>query len=139
MAKRYAPMVLATAIALAHAASALAAGGAYMGGGGGGGPSGGSPGGGAGGGFSGGSPGGGGRSMGAPSGTSAALVESAIAASTPERIDTCNWRMLLEVMRSLVAVSSWREKVLPGLISTSFSISAFGTTVSPLTLTAATL
>ena len=44
MAKRYAPMVLATAIALAHAASALAAGGAYTGGGGGGGPSGGSPG-----------------------------------------------------------------------------------------------
>ena len=36
-------------------------------------------------------------SMGAPSGTSAALVESAIAASTPERIDTCNWRLLLEV------------------------------------------
>src|SRR5512134_2130280 len=43
--------------------------------------------------------------MGEPSATSAALVDSATAASTPERIDTGNWRLLLEVTRSLLALA----------------------------------
>src|SRR6478609_8624590 len=43
--------------------------------------------------------------MGAPNATSAALVDSDSAASTPERIETGSARLLLEFTRSFVALT----------------------------------